>query len=253
MLSKNAIKFIHSLEMKKNRRQERAFVVEGQKSVEDLLLSGFTARMLLAKEGWHSPTPLPSNTQLTIVDDEEMRRASLLQHPQDALGVFDMPEEEPFDIRLLDKELCLCLDGVQDPGNMGTIVRTADWFGIRHIICSQKTADIYNPKTIQATMGSIARVKVYYTDLENFFDNIPHDTPVYGTVLDGENIYSKTLKSRGIIVMGNEGNGISEEIKKRLTDKLLIPSYKAENERGAESLNVSIATAIVCAEFRRKC
>jgi TrmH family RNA methyltransferase len=253
MLSKNAIKYIHSLEMKKNRRQERAFVVEGQKSVEDLLLSGFTPRIILAKEDWHSPTLLPSSTTLTIVNDEEMRRASLLQHPQDALGIFEMPADKSFDTRLLDKELCLCLDGVQDPGNMGTIVRTADWFGIRHIICSQKTADIYNPKTIQATMGSIARVKVYYADLENFFDNLPKDTPIYGTVLDGENIYDKTLSSHGIIVMGNEGNGISEEVKKRLTDKLLIPSFKREGERGAESLNVSIATAIVCAEFRRKC
>jgi TrmH family RNA methyltransferase len=176
-----------------------------------------------------------------------------LQHPQDALGVFKMPNDEPFDMGILDKELCLCLDGVQDPGNMGTIVRTADWFGIKHIICSPKTADVYNPKTIQATMGSISRVKVYYTDLDYFFNNVPEGTPVYGTVLDGENIYNKTLTANGIIVMGNEGNGVSDDVKRRLTDKLFIPSYKPEGERGAESLNVSIATAVVCAEFRRKC
>jgi len=147
-------------------------------------------------------------------------------------------------------DLVLCLDGVQDPGNLGTIIRTADWFGIKHIVCSQQTVDAFSPKVVQATMGSIARVSVHYTDLTSFLTSLPEGTPVYGTFLDGKNLYHEQLKPNGVIIMGNEGNGISAEIARHVTHRLLIPPYPADSDT-AESLNVSIATAIICAEFRR--
>ena len=147
------------------------------------------------------------------------------------------------------KSLLLSLDGIQDPGNLGTIIRIADWFGIDHIICSEDTVDAWNPKVVQATMGSIARVNIIYTNLIQFIDTLPEGFPIYGTLLDGENIYTQTLTPHGLIIMGNEGNGISPEIRSRVNHRLLIPSYRTDDT--AESLNVAIATAITCAEFRR--
>lgn len=152
-------------------------------------------------------------------------------------------------VEYIDGKLCLALDGVQDPGNLGTIVRVADWFGIDTILCSHDTADIYNPKVVQATMGSIARVNVIYIDLPVLLDKLPSGFPVYGTLLDGSDIYSSSLTTHGIIVMGNEGNGISQSVRDRVTSRLLIPSFASGDT--AESLNVAIATAIVCSEFRR--
>ena len=146
--------------------------------------------------------------------------------------------------------LCLALDDVQDPGNLGTIIRLADWFGIEHIICSQNTVDVYNPKTIQATMGGIARVKVHYTSLPDFIRSLG-DTPVFGTFLDGKNMYEQPLSANGLIVMGNEGNGIGKEVATLINRKLYIPNYPAGQET-SESLNVAIATAVICAEFRRQ-
>lgn len=259
MLSKNKIKLIHSLDSKKGRRQENAFVAEGFKSVGDLLREGFHARTIVATEEWQCPTPLTNDTELIRVTDEELRKASLLLHPQQVIGIFDLPKQ---DISLvdggasaimpaLDNDLILCLDGVQDPGNLGTIIRTADWFGIRHIICSNGTADAFNPKVVQATMGSISRVKITYTDLPEFLSVLPKGTPIYGTLLDGENLYDTKLTQHGIIIMGNEGNGVSPEVRKLLSHHILIPPYPADSVT-AESLNVSIATAIICAEFRRR-
>lgn len=251
MLSKPKIKYIHSLEQKKFRRQENVFVAEGHKNVGDLLMSGCPARLLIATEEWHCPITTDSRTEHITVTEEELRRASLLQHPQQVLGVFTLPETEtPPVSKTVSSELCLCLDGVQDPGNLGTIIRTADWFGIKHIICSPSTADAYNPKVVQATMGSIARVQICYTDLTKWLASLPEGTPVYGTMLDGDNLYNATLTRHGVIVMGNEGKGISTEIAQQLTHRLLIPPYPA-GHKTAESLNVSIATAIICAEFRR--
>lgn len=251
-LSKNKIRYIHSLEQKKFRRQENAFVAEGHKSVGDLLTAGCTARLIIATEEWRCPVTLSDKTECITVTEEELKKASLLLTPQQVLGVFTMPGQDslpPADT--IEKELCLCLDGVQDPGNLGTIIRTADWFGIRHIICSQTTADAFNPKVVQATMGSIARVRICYTDLTGWLSSLPEGTPVYGTMLEGDDLYSATLSDHGIIVMGNEGNGISEEVGTLLTQRLLIPPYPTCNKT-AESLNVSIATAIICAEFRRR-
>lgn len=254
MLSKNKIKFIHSLEQKKQRKEEQAFVAEGHKSVGDLLLAGFKPILIIATEEWHSPTRLPVDVECITVTEEELRKASLLLHPQQVIGVFRIPSNKDLpSTQYVNDNLCLCLDGVQDPGNLGTIIRTADWFGITNIICSANTADAYNPKVVQATMGSIARVNVHYTDLTQYLCTLnDNNIPIYGTLLDGDNIYNAEIENKGVIVMGNEGNGVSKEVRDLLTHKLLIPTFPA-NKKTAESLNVSIATAIICAEFRRNC
>lgn len=252
MLSKNKIKYIHSLEQKKFRRMENAFVAEGHKSVGDLLLAGCEPRIIVATDSWQPPVALPNTTEYIHATEEELKKASLLLHPQQVLGVFTMPDQHCLPSATdIQQNLCLCLDGVQDPGNLGTIIRTADWFGIKDIVCSMTTADAYNPKVVQATMGSIARVRICYTDLCQWLNALPGGTPVYGTMLNGKNLYDADITRNGIIVMGNEGNGISPEVAELLTHRLLIPPYPADN-RTAESLNVSIATAIICAEFRRK-
>ena len=252
MLSKNQIKWVHSLELKKNRRKDGLFVAEGPKVVGDLLRAGYVARFIF------STTERP-NAQL--ITDDELRKLSFLQHPQEVLAVFEIPLNSQFSIpnreatilnsefSTLNSNLSLALDGVQDPGNLGTIIRIADWFGIQTIFCSEDTADCYNPKVVQATMGSLAHVHIIYIDLEAFLQSV--DCPIYGTLLDGQNIYQQQLSNEGIIVMGNEGNGISPAIRQLVTHKLLIPNYNTSGET-AESLNVAIATAITCAEFRRR-
>ena len=259
-ISKNKIKFIHSLELKKNRRQENAFIAEGHKTVGDLLSEGFEPLLIIHTEEWKSPVLLPSNTEVIETSDDNLRKASLLLNPQKVIAVFRIPDTAYSPTSFIDtisksdklQELILCLDGVQDPGNLGTIIRTADWFGIHNVVCSHQTADAFSPKVVQATMGSIARVNVHYLDIPQFLSSLPKGTPIYGTMLDGTDIYKETLSSNGIIVMGNEGNGITDEVRKIVTNKLLIPPYPA-NKHTAESLNVSIATAIVCSEFRRVC
>lgn len=255
MLSKANIKFIRSLEQKKYRKAEGAFIAEGFKSVNDLLDEGWESRIIVATDDWqHRLTPTNGNPIVIRVTDEELRKVSLLQHPQQVLAVFSLPKVT--DLACVKDDLCLCLDGVQDPGNLGTIIRTADWFGIRDIICSPATADAFNPKVVQATMGSIARVRVHYADLVPFLKSLPSDMPVYGTLLDGENIYDTSLSHRGIIIMGNEGNGVTPEVRACLTHKLLIPQFEGTSQpsssSGPESLNVSIATAIILSEFRRR-
>ena len=197
-------------------------------------------------------TPNTHHPTLITVTEDELRKTSFLQHPQQVLGVFEMPDDNSIpDAQWICEHLCIALDGVQDPGNLGTIIRIADWFGIDTIICSQTTADAYAPKVVQATMGSISRVKIIYTDLAEFLKGLDSDIPIYGTLLDGENIYTKQLSTNGIIVMGNEGNGISPAIRELVNNRLLIPSYPPERPT-AESLNVAIATAITVAEFRRR-
>ena len=185
------------------------------------------------------------------MSEEELSRASLQKTPQEVLAVFEQPHYE-WDASIASRSLCLALDDVQDPGNVGTIARIADWFGIEHIFCSKGTADIYNPKTVQATMGAIARVKFHYCDLPDFIQSAStQGIPLFGTFLDGKDLYKETLENRGIIVMGNEGNGISMPIAQCISHRLLIPNYP-QGRPTSESLNVAIATAIVCAEFRRR-
>ena len=245
MLSKNQIKWVKSLELKKNRKAEGLFVAEGPKVVGDLLRGGFTPRSLFATRGYMEQHRDVSCQEIT---DEELRKLSFLQHPQQVLAVFEIPS--PLLWGGAGGGLSLALDGIQDPGNLGTIIRIADWFGITTIYCSLDTADAYNPKVVQATMGSLAHVRIIYTDLVELLTHA--DVPIYGTLLDGEDIYQQTLESdKGIIVMGNEGNGISPAVRQLITHKLFIPNFHKEKET-AESLNVAIATAITCSEFRRR-
>lgn len=249
MISKNQIKTIRSLDTKKGRGKEMAFVAEGPKVVADLA-ELYAPKLLVATEKWLHENPEMAKYNCAVVAEEELRKVSFLQHPQQVLGVFPIEKAEGENLEVGETELCLALDGVQDPGNLGTIVRIADWFGIQRIFCSCDTADVYNPKVVQATMGSVARVKVVYTDLEKLFTGLPDGFPVYGTFLDGENIYEKKLSQNGIVVMGNEGKGISPAVARCVNQRLLIPNFP-EGRRTADSLNVAIATAIVCSEFRR--
>lgn len=243
MISKNQQKYIRQLEQKKYRKREGCFVAEGTKVVGDLL-KRYQPLALYATESWDAP----KGVGYTLVSEEELQRVSFQQHPQQVLAIFPIPQ--PTDPVSLRGSLTLALDGVQDPGNLGTIIRIADWFGIDTIICSEDTADAWNPKVIQATMGSIARVNVIYANLLELLDTLPSDYPVYGTFLDGENIYTQTLSDEGLIIMGNEGNGISDAVKAKVNRRLLIPDFHQGDT--ADSLNVAIATAITCSEFRRR-
>ena len=311
-LTKNQIKYIRSLELKKNRRAEGVFLAEGPKVVGDLL-GRFPCRLLVGTREWlrHLPPCLADNgtqtgatespyriTSLEVaqvhrhgqkndqvphyaqmdypphyemdghtprygidevveVSEDELRRASLLKTPQQVLALFEQPTE-PADWAAPHRELCLALDGVQDPGNLGTIVRLADWFGIRHVYCSPGTVDAYSPKVIQATMGSIARVSVSYVPLPDLIAGHTQsaewrgDMPVYGTFLDGGDLYQTELSDHGLLVMGNEGNGISAEVARLVSHRICIPAYPAGRADAPDSLNVAIATAIVCAEWRRR-
>lgn len=235
-LSKAQIKWVRSLQQKKNRDAEGVFVAEGEKCVSDLR-DAFELVLLAT----------PDNASRM-----EIEQMSSLRNPQGTIGVFRKPISDTQ--HPLSDTLLLALDGVQDPGNLGTIIRTCDWFGIHNILCSKDTADCYNPKVIQATMGALSRVRLHYVDLPQVLAEITaQGTPLYGTLLDGKNMYLQDAipnKKNGVIVMGNEGNGISQEVRQLITHPLFIPSYPADIPT-SESLNVGIATAIVLSEFRR--
>ena len=248
MLSKNQIKLVKSLELKKKRKNECLFVAEGPKVVGDLLKAGFLPHSIFAAESCQKE----AYSNCIAVSDEELRKLSFLQHPQGVLAVFHLPADayaENAMVKHAAHTLALALDGVQDPGNVGTIIRIADWFGIDTIYCSPDTADVYNPKVVQATMGSIAHVHIIYCDLPTLLSGA--QVPVYGTLLNGRDIYQESLTSEGIIVMGNEGNGISQPVRQLISHPLLIPNFNSNTET-AESLNVAIATAITCSEFKRR-
>lgn len=255
MISKNQIKFIKGLELKKFRKSSQSFVAEGPKLILDIL-PYFQCKILIAKTEWlRNHTKETSlyckSTEIIEVNEEELLRVSFLKSPQEVLGVFTIPRHEMDLHSCARQRLCLALDDVQDPGNLGTIIRIADWFGIEDIFCSPGTADVYNPKTVQATMGAIARVRLHYLPLAETLQQTECDYPIYGTLLEGKNIYERDLKNNGLIIMGNEGKGLSPEIRRLVTDSLYIPSYPTDRPT-SESLNVAIATAIVCAEFRRR-
>ena len=239
-LSKNQIKWVRSLQQKKQRDAEGVFVAEGHKCVEEL--RGAFELVLMVT---------PDNAT-----EVEIAQMSNLRTPQGVIGVFRRRSDEAKGERreARGEELIVALDGVQDPGNLGTIIRTCDWFGVHDIYCSMDTADCYNPKVVQATMGALARVRVHYVNLKEWLEEVQKaGVPVYGTLLEGGNMYEKgaiTDKSKGVIIMGNEGNGISPEIRQLITHPIRIPSYPADADT-SESLNVGIATAIVLAEFRR--
>ena len=250
MISKNRLKYIRSLERKKYRRESGAFVVEGPKTVSDMLHT-FRCRYVGATKEWLDANRqrLDDDVEIDELTHDELSRASFQEHPQQVIAVFDIPDYS-YDPTLPERQIVLALDEIQNPGNLGTIIRIADWFGISDIICSQGTADIYNPKTVQSAMGSMTRVKVHYVDLPETLKRLSSGCPVYGTFLDGENIYESSLQNHGIIVMGNEGNGITEKTSLFITHKLTIPNFNTQATQ-ADSLNVAVATAVVCSEFRR--
>ena len=239
-LSKNQIKWVRSLQQKKQRDAESVFVAEGRKCVEELR-NAFELVLMVT----------PDNAT-----EVEIAQMSNLRTPQGVIGVFRRRSDEAKGERreARDEELIVALDGVQDPGNLGTIIRTCDWFGVHDIYCSKDTADCYNPKVVQATMGALARVRIHYINIEEWIQQMRNaGVPIYGTLLEGGNMYEDGAiadKSKGVIIMGSEGNGISPAIRELITHPIRIPSYP-KNAETSESLNVGIATAIVLAEFRR--
>lgn len=240
MLSKNQIKLISSLHQKKHRQANQLFFAEGVKVIQELVKSNFELEHLYTtKEDFNNIT----QNKRSVITENELNKISALSTPNTCLAVFKIPLES----KIIESGLVLALDSIRDPGNLGTILRLCDWFGIQQLICSKETVDIYNPKVVQATMGSIARVNVNYIDLETFIKKTK--LPVFGTFMDSENIYKTTLPQEGIIVMGNEANGISENIEKLINKRLTIPRFG--NLQITESLNVATATAIILSEFRR--
>ena len=240
MVSKNQIKLITGLQQKKYRHEQELFLAEGVKVIRELLQSDFELEFLCQTEALFDEVP---DSKKYIVTESELKKISALSAANNCLAVFKMPQPKP----LVSNGLIVALDDIRDPGNMGTIIRLCDWFGIEQLICSTETVDIYNPKVVQATMGSISRVSVHYLNLEKYLSET--NLPVFGTFMDGKNIYSETLPKEGIIVMGNEANGISATIEKTASNRLSIPRFG--NLKQAESLNVATATAIILSEFRR--
>lgn len=255
MLGTNKIKFITSLSVKKYRDKHKLFIVEGSKIVHDVIKSGYNIHQIISAPEW-----IEANNELAenvctrnqyVVDSKILKKISLLTTPPEVIAIVSQPEYK-FQEKCYADEPALILDGVQNPGNLGTIIRIADWFCVPTIICSFGCADIYNPKTIQASMGSITRVKVFYFDLVEFFDNTSKkaDSFVYGCDMHGENVYSLRLKNNGKIVLGSEGQGISQEIMRYIDQYITIPCFsKALNK--PDSLNVSTAAAIFCSELKR--
>lgn len=240
MVSKSQIKLIKSLSQKKFRNAHGLFVVEGIKGIKEFLNSDYELVSIYSTgESFNIQEKL-----FTRIDELELKKISSLKTPQKALAVFKIPNAKEPEL----SGLTIALDGIRDPGNLGTIIRLCDWFGIKNLICSRDTVDCYNPKVVQASMGSLTRVKIHYLNLKDLLAE-NHDLPIFGTLLEGENIYTKKLPGSGIIILGNEANGISPEIQSYITQSLNIPQFGHRQE--TESLNVATATAIVLSEFRR--
>ncbi|MGN7204780.1 TrmH family RNA methyltransferase [Pedobacter sp. SAFR-022] len=245
MLSKSQIGFIKSLHQKKYRKAHGLFIVEGLKTLMEFFSSKYQIQSIYYLPQYQSLLPkLASNIKLFEVNNAELEKISTLQAPQGILALIAIPENHVIAPEALSAGFSLVLDGIQDPGNMGTIIRTADWFGFKHIICSTNTVEVFNPKTVQATMGSLARVDICYTSLPTYLQHLK--IPVYAAMLDGENLYQVEWQQEGLVVLGNEGQGISDEVANLISSKITIPRIGA-----AESLNVSISAAIICAEISR--
>ena len=246
MISKNQIKFVRSLQLKKNRDFNNCFVVEGEKIVDEIIQSDFSIYQIFATKGW-----LLSNLNIVAeqthqISEKELSRISQQSTPNKVLAVVEKVERE-LKISTITKGLTLVLDEIKDPGNLGTIIRACDWFGVSNIICSNNSVDIYNPKVVQATMGSLARVKVHYTDIEGVINQLPNNFPIYGACMDGKNVTDIVIEKDAILIIGNESFGISKKVNQLIKQRIIIPRKK----EGAESLNVAIATSILLHEFRR--
>lgn len=240
MVSKNQIKTITGLQQKKYRKQHKLFFAEGIKVVQELINSNFELHQLFTTQEIFTGI---AKDKVELISEAELKKISALATPNVCLALFVMPDEKP----VPDSGLIVALDDIRDPGNLGTIIRLCDWFGIAHLVCSEQCVDVFNPKVVQATMGSITRVNVVYTDLEEYLRKT--SLPVFGTFMDGENIYTESLPENGIIVMGNEANGISAPIENIVGHKIAIPRFG--NLQQTESLNVATAAAIILSEFRR--
>lgn len=240
MLTKSQIKLIVNLKQKKQRLKHRLFFVEGKKTVDEFLKSDYRLHHIYAlKDDFDC-----SADKFSLITEVELKKISALTTPQNVLAIFEMPPVE----KIVSDKLILALDAVRDPGNLGTIIRLCDWFGIEHLVCSETTVDCYNPKVVQATMGSLTRVNIVYLNLEEFL----RDSKVqkFGAFMEGGNIYKTELPKSGILIMGNEANGVSEDIEKLIENKISIPSFSTH--QSTESLNVATATAILLSEFKRR-
>ena len=244
MISKNQIKFIRSLQLKKNRDVHNCFIVEGEKMVEEILQSDFVLTEIFTTKYWN--LLIDSTIKIHRISEKELERISTLKNPNTLLAIVEKPKRG-LNISKIQNGLTLALDNIKNPGNLGTIIRVCDWFGVKNIICSNNSVDVYNPKVIQATMGSITRVNVYYTNLEETIKNLPNKSPIYGAFMDGKDISDLNLETNALLVMGSESFGISKEVSKLITEKIAIKREK----KGAESLNVAIATSILLYEFKR--
>jgi RNA methyltransferase, TrmH family len=243
MLSKARIKFIKSLQIKKYRKQEQCFIVQGAKSVQELLHSDFETLMVVGTPSFLEHLPITSKGEVFETSEAELKGLGEFQSNEAGLAIARMKPDPAF--RLKDGEFVLALDDIRDPGNLGTIIRTADWYGIGTVVASEETADFYNPKVINSTMGSFTRVHVHYESLAEVFSKTK--LKIYGAFLEGRNIHQESFSSGGVILIGNESRGISDGLKKFVTDKITIPRYGE-----AESLNAAIATAIIFDNIRRK-
>jgi RNA methyltransferase, TrmH family len=250
MLSSSRIKNIRLLHQKKYRTERNLFLAEGVKVVNELLGSSFVATEIFALPQWFARNrkTIPENVVAEVITPKELERISALSAPNMVVAVVEMPKFELPDLKKLTGFL-LILDGISDPGNLGTIIRTADWFGIRYVICSRSSVEVYNPKVVQAAMGSVFRVKTIYTNLAELIKEIKDEIHVYGAFLSGDNLYKIKFPKTGIIVIGSESHGISEEVSLLINHRVFVPSLSA----GVESLNASVAAALVCAEVQRKC
>jgi RNA methyltransferase, TrmH family len=249
MLTKNLVKHLQSLRDRKSRELHSEFIAEGVKLVDEMLNSHYTVHKVFGTSEWiesHEDFITGRENLIHEVTEDELKKISSLVTPNEVLAVVGILEDILPEIENAGK-LVLMLDRIQDPGNLGTIIRTADWFGIRHIFCSEDTADLYNPKVVQATMGSICRVNVHYTALGDLIKAMKGSRAIYGAFSDGENIYQIELKSPAVVLIGNESKGISRGLIPMITDKIGIPAVS----KGAESLNASVAAGIICSEFTR--
>ncbi|CAM4297085.1 RNA methyltransferase, TrmH family [Pedobacter westerhofensis] len=245
MLSKSQIGFIKSLHQKKYRKEHGIFIIEGIKSIAEFIPADYQIHSVYFLPQYQSLLPkLPANIKLFEVTSAELEKISTLQAPQGILALVNIPETSAIDQNTLRNNFSLVLDGVQDPGNLGTIIRTADWFGVKHVICSSNTVEVYNPKTVQATMGSLCRVKVSYHELPELLQGI--DIPVFGAMLNGSSLYETKWGSEGLVVLGNEGQGVTPEIVNLISHPVTIPRVGQ-----AESLNVAVSAAIFCADISR--
>lgn len=251
MIGKNTIKLITSLKQKKYRSKENLFVAEGDKLVSEVIRSNLTIRELFITSDFPEKEPDQAKIhRISAVEYNELKKVSYLTTPQNSLAICHIPVSKPFPERL-EQNLSLFLDGIQDPGNMGTILRICDWFGITNVFCSKDTVDIYNPKVVQASMGSFLRVHIWECEYDQLVQLAQaSEATLYGAFMDGNNLYTDSLDKNAILVMGNEGRGIRPEVEKLIQKRISIPNFSLNNTK-AESLNVSVATAIICSEFKR--